>query len=94
MQFDWNPEKNEWLKKNRKISFEEIALLLAEGKLWKVADHPNQKKYQNQKVFLIPIDDYIYFVPYVLEKEVIFVKTAFPHRKATGDYLQERKKDG
>ena len=72
MQFDWNPEKNEWLKRNRKISFEEIALLLAEGKLWKVADHPNQKKYQNQKVFLIPIDDYIYFVPYVLEKEVIF----------------------
>ena len=39
MQFDWNPEKNEWLKRNRKISFEEIALLLAEGKLWKVADH-------------------------------------------------------
>jgi uncharacterized DUF497 family protein len=28
MQFDWNPEKNEWLKRNRKISFEEIALLL------------------------------------------------------------------
>ena len=94
MQFDWNPEKNKWLKRNRKISFEEIALLLTEGKLWKVADHPNQKKYQNQKVFLIPIDDYIYFVPYVLEKEVIFLKTAFPHRKATGDNLQERKKDG
>jgi len=94
MQFDWNPEKNEWLKKNRKISFEEIALLLAEGKLWKVADHPNQKKYQNQKVFLLPIDNYIYFIPYVLEKEVIFLKTALPHRKATKDYLQEKKKDG
>ena len=94
MQFDWNPEKNEWLKRNRKISFEEIALLLAEGKVWKVANNPNQKKYQNQKVFLIPIDDYIYFVPYVLDKEVIFLKTAFPHRKATRDYLQERKKDG
>ena len=94
MQFDWNPEKNEWLKRNRKISFEEIALLLAEGKVWKVAHHPNQKKYQNQKVFLIPIDDYIYFVPYVFEKEVIFLKTAFPHRKATRDYLLERKKDG
>ena len=94
MQFDWNPEKNEWLKKNRKISFEEVALLLGEGKVWKVADHPNQKKYQNQKVFLIPIDDYIYFVPYILEKEVIFLKTAFLHRKATRDYLHERKKDG
>ena len=94
MQFDWNPKKNEWLKKNRKICFEEIALLLGEGRVWKVADHPNQKKYQNQKVFLIPIDDYIYFVPFVLDEEMIFLKTAFPNRKATKDYLQERKKDG
>ena len=94
MQFDWNPKKNEWLKKNRKISFEEIALLLGEGRVWKVADHPNQKKYKNQKVFLVPIDDYIYFVPFVLDEEMIFLKTAFPNRKATKDYLQERKKDG
>jgi uncharacterized DUF497 family protein len=94
MQFDWNPKKNEWLKKNRKISFEEIALLLGEGRVWKVADHPNQKKYQNQKVFLVPIDNYIYFVPFVLDEEMIFLKTAFPHRKATKYYLQERKKDG
>ena len=41
-------------EKKPKISFEEIALLLAEGKLWKVADHPNQKKYQNQKSFPDP----------------------------------------
>ena len=94
MQFDWNPKKNEWLKKNRKISFEEIALLLGEGRVWKVADHPNQKKYQNQKVFLVPIDNYIYFVPFVLDEEMIFLKTAFPHRKATNDYLQVRIKDG
>jgi uncharacterized DUF497 family protein len=94
MQFDWNPKKNEWLKKNRKISFEEIALLLGEGRVWKVADHPNQKKYQNHKVFLVPIDDYVYFVPFVLDEEMIFLKTAFPNRKATKDYLQERKKDG
>ena len=94
MQFDWNPKKNEWLKKNRKISFEEIPLLLGEGRVWKVADHPNQKKYQNQKVFLVPIDDYVYFVPFVLDEEMIFLKTAFPNRKATKDYLQERKKDG
>jgi uncharacterized DUF497 family protein len=94
MQFDWNPKKNEWLKKNRKISFEEIALLLGSGRVWKVADHPNQKKYQNQKVFLVPIDDYVYFVPFVLDEEMIFLKTAFPNRKATKDYLQERKKDG
>jgi len=94
MQFDWNPEKNEWLKRNRDIAFEEISLLLAEGKVWKVAAHSNQKKYQNQKLFLVPIDDYIYLVPLVLDEEIIFLKTAFPNRKATKDYLQERKKNG
>lgn len=93
MRFDWDPEKNEWLKEHRKISFEEIATLLAAGDLWKVTDHPNQDTYPNQRVFLLPIDDYIFFVPFVLEDEKIFLKTAFPSRKATKQYLQE-KQDG
>jgi len=88
--FDWDPEKNEWLKNERQISFEEIAFLLSNGILWKTTIHPNQKKYPNQEVFLIPIDDYIYFVPFVREEERIFLKTAFPHRKATQDYLKDK----
>jgi uncharacterized DUF497 family protein len=94
MYFDWNPEKNEWLKKNRKISFEEISLLLAEGKVWKVAKHPNVKKYPQQMIFLLTVDGYVYFVPYVVEGEKIFLKTAFPHRGATKVFLTERKQDG
>ena len=89
MRFDWDIEKNERLKKERNISFEDIALLLAAGKLWKTADHPNPEKYPNQRVFLVPIDGYIFFVPFVMENETIFLKTAFPHRKATRDYLKE-----
>ena len=89
VKFDWDTDKNEWLKVERGISFEEIALLLSSGCLWKTTSHPNQKKYPNQSVFLVPIDNYIYFVPYVLEEETIFLKTAFPHRKATKDYLKE-----
>lgn len=90
MKFDWDPEKNEWLKANRDISFEEIALLLSEGALWKRAQHPNSAEYPNQEVFLIPIDNYIYFVPFVIDADTIFLKTAFPHRKATKDYLKEK----
>ena len=89
MRFDWDIEKNERLKKERNISFEDIALLLAAGKLWKTADHPNPEKYPNQRVFLVPVDGYIFFVPFVMENETIFLKTAFPHRKATRDYLKE-----
>lgn len=90
MNFDWNPEKNEWLKESRGVSFEEIALLLGNGILWKRTKHPNQKDYPNQEVFLIPIDNYIYFVSFVIDGETIFLKTAFPQRKATKDYLKEK----
>ena len=90
MNFDWDPEKNEWLKENRGISFEEIALLLSNGILWKQTKHPNQEEYPHLEVFLILIDNYIYFVPYVISEDTIFLKTAFPHRKATKDYLHEK----
>jgi len=88
--FDWDPEKNEWLKENRAISFEEIALLLSNGILWKQTKHPNQEKYPHQEVFLIPIDNDIFFVPYVINEDTFFLKTAFPQRKATKDYLNEK----
>lgn len=90
MKFDWNPEKNEWLRRERNISFEEIALLLAKGILWKTVEHPNKKKYPEQKAFLVPIDNYVYFVPYVIDQDTIFLKTAFRHRKATRDFRKER----
>lgn len=90
MRFEWNPDKNELLKGTRGVSFEEIATLLSAGKVWKVMDHPNPETYPNQRVFLVPIDRYIYFVPFVIEKDVIFLKTAFPNRKATKQFLKEK----
>jgi len=89
MRFDWNPEKNEQLKKERNISFETIALLMGNGIIWKVSDHPNKKKYPNQKVFFVPIDNYVYMVPCVIDKDGIFLKTAIPSRKATKQYKKE-----
>ncbi len=91
MRFDWDPEKNEWLKRERGISFEEIVVLLGKGLLWKDAPHPSPGNYPNQRVFLVPVDDYIYFVPYIVDGETFFLKTAFPHRKATRDYLHEKR---
>ena len=90
MKFDWDPEKNEWLKTERNISFEEIALLLSNSIIWKKTKHLNQKDYPHQEVFLVPIENYVYFVPYVVDGDTIFLKTAFPHRKATKDYLKEK----
>lgn len=40
--FNWNIEKNNWLKENRNISFEEVILAIAHHQIKEVYDHPNQ----------------------------------------------------
>lgn len=92
MKYEWNPEKNEELKKDRNISFEEIIFHLSKGDLWKTADHPDQEKYPKQKLYFVVIDDYIYIVPYVISKDHIFLKTIIPSRKATKLYKIEQEK--
>lgn len=90
VKFEWNPEKNEKLKRERNISFERILFHLAEGDLWKVADHPNQKGYPGQRIYFVAVDGYIYLVPFVVNEEHVFLKTIIPSRKATKAYQRER----
>ena len=90
MKFDWDPVKNEKLKEDRGVSFEEIALALGEGALWKIENHYNKANYPNQKIFFVPIRDYIYMVPFVKDDDTFFLKTAFPSRKATKEFKAER----
>ncbi len=89
VKYEWNPEKNEKLKKERNISFEQILFHLSEGDLWKEADHPNQDDYPGQKIYFVIVDGYIYLVPFVIDDDYIFLKTIIPSRKATKDYIQE-----
>lgn len=89
--FDWNDEKNELLKKERGISFEQVELAIASGELLDRVRHPNQSKYPNQKVFLVKIEDYVYSVPYVEDEKIIFLKTIIPNSRATKKYLGGKK---
>jgi uncharacterized DUF497 family protein len=43
--YQWNEEKNEQLKKERNICFEDIVFFLEQGMLLDSNDHHNQKKY-------------------------------------------------
>lgn len=88
MKFDWDPKKNEQIKKERGISFEEIAMFLAR-QVWAVSRHWNEERYPGQRIFLVPIDGYIYAIPYVKDGDVYFLKTAFPSRKLTKQYKRE-----
>src|SRR5882762_5935912 len=86
--FRWNHEKNERLKLERNISFEEIVLAIETDGLLDILRHPNHGKYPNQQVFVVAIEQYAYFVPFVEEADYYFLKTIVPSRKATRDYLQ------
>ena len=73
-------EKNEILKTQRDISFEDVILALEHGELLDDITHPNTKKYPNQNIFiiLIRVKDYVYLVPYVEDDNSIFLKTIIP----------------
>lgn len=86
--FDWNEEKNERLKRERNISFETIVAQIERGNLIDIMEHPNKQKHGNQDMYVIEYDNYAYLVPFVEDKEKIFLKTIIPSRKATRKYLE------
>ncbi len=81
MLIDWSEDKNDWLKENRNVSFEDVIVAIENGSLLAVIEHPNKNKYPNQKMFVIEINNYPYCVPFVEDKEKIYLKTIFPNRK-------------
>ena len=89
MRYEWNSEKNDKLKRDRHISFEKIVFHLSVGDVWRVADHPDQKKYPGQRIYFVIVEGYIYLVPHVVEEEYIFLKTIIPSRKATREYQKD-----
>jgi len=89
--FQWDNEKNEWLKKNRGVCFEEVVILMDREDLLEIVDHPNQVKYPGQKIATVRIGDYAYLVPYIQKQEEIVLKTIIPSRRATNKYVREKK---
>ena len=90
--FSWNEEKNELLKSERQVSFEDVVFYIEQGFLLDVLEHPNQEKYKGQKIFAVQIDDYVYLVPFTENEHEIFLKTIIPSRKATKKYLKGNEK--
>ncbi len=85
----WSEEKNEWLKRERGVGFEDVLVAIHEGKIITVIKHPNQKRYKNQKIFVVELGEYAYLVPFIEDEEKIFLKTIFPSRKYTREYIEK-----
>ena len=85
--YKWDHEKNEKLKLERGVGFEQIILHIERGDLIDVIEHPNQYKYPNQQMLAVKIKGYAYLVPFVEDEKGRFLKTIIPSRKATRNYL-------
>ncbi|MGR8978915.1 MAG: toxin [Gammaproteobacteria bacterium] len=87
MHFEWDEEKNQQLKTNRGVCFEDVLVAISEERLLDVLPHHNPVKYSNQMLFVVLIRGYVYYVPFVEDQEMIFLKNIIPSRKYQKKYL-------
>ena len=86
--FTWDADKNEKLRAGRGISFGEIVFHVDHGDVLDILEHPNQEKYEGQRVLVVKVEDYVYLVPFVEMENEVVLKTIILSRKATKRYLR------
>jgi len=87
--YAWDPAKNDTLKRERGVSFEDVVFHIEAGDEVDLLEHPNQQRYPGQRISVVLIEGYAYLVPFVESETEIFLKTIIPSRKATRQYLGE-----
>ena len=85
--FTWDQEKNEKLKSERGVSFEEIVFHIERGDILDILEHPNPDRHKGQRVMVVQVNDYAYLIPFLEGPEEVVLKTIIPSRKATKKYL-------
>jgi len=91
--FSWDEDKNNKLKAERGVSFEQVVFCIENGMLLDVIEHPNPGRYDKQKIYVVEINNYVYLVPFIDQNDIRFFKTVFPSRKYTKIYLMREKND-
>jgi len=86
----WDPEKNRKLKEERGISFDEMLSCIENENVLGIRNHP-KKQYKHQKIFIIRLNKYVYYVPFVEDENKLFLKTIIPSSKLTKEYLEKEK---
>ena len=82
-------DKNLLLKETRGVGLEDVVTAIEGNKILGDLKH-SSKKYPHQRILAIKIKEYLYAVPYVIDKKrkVIFLKTVYPSRVLTDKYLK------
>ncbi len=77
----WNEEKNQLLQIQRGVSFEMVEEKMIKKEILDIQEHPNKSKYPNQKILVVALNEYIYYVPFVVDQDKFFLKSIIPSRK-------------
>lgn len=86
----WNEEKNQLLILQRKLSFEMVLDKLERQEVLAKRRYPDQKRYPHQFIFVVELEGYICYVPFVENEHEIFLKTIIPSRKLEKEFKGAR----
>jgi uncharacterized DUF497 family protein len=79
MEILWDNEKNDMLKMERKVSFEDVVEIILNKQEIDLIENPAR---DGQAYYIVEINNYIHVVPALInEKNQIVLKTIFPSRR-------------
>lgn len=90
---EFSEEKNLLLKETRDVCFDDVLSSVENNNILDDIKHLS-KRYSHQRILVIKIKDYVYAVPYVIDKKrkVVFLKTVYPSRVLTEKYQKGGKR--
>ena len=84
--YRWDEDKNASLKATRGFSFDDAIDEMSKNGVLDNYRHPNSERYPNQYIYVISLDGYIHYIPYVIDGDDIFLKNIIPSRKLNKKY--------
>jgi len=88
--YKWDEDKNTILKSTRGVSFDDVLRILLSDGVLDNYKHPQSDKYPNQYIYVVSINNYIHYVPYVIDTNYIFLKNIIPSRKLNKQYKKDK----
>ena len=86
LEYIWDNAKDERLRLQRHISFDDVKYRLTSGDLLDDIQHPNQERYPGQRLYIVHINNRAWVVPHRRTARYVFLYTAYPSEKFTRIY--------
>lgn len=89
LEYIWDNAKDERLRLQRHISFDDVKYRLTSGDLLDDIQHPNQERYPGQRLYIVRINNRAWVVPHRRTARYVFLYTAYPSEKFTRLYRSQ-----